>query len=173
MIAVPAKVEWSLDELVSEAGRLLGTLDLDALALDGRVSAAPDARTVRYYTTLGLLDRPRIEGREARYGRRHLLQLAAVKALQAEGLSLGDVQERLYARTDRELTALLEATARRRKPEKPRAAAPVTWREIVLEPGLRVLAAADWTPTSRDTLTKRFEAAVTALSSRDKGAAKD
>lgn len=173
MIAVPPKAEWTLDGLVAEVERLLARLDLDASALDGRVNAAPDVRTVRYYTSLGLLDRPRIEGREGRYGRRHLLQLTAIKVLQAGGLSLGDVQERLYARSDRELTALLETAARIRKPRERRAARPVVWREIVLEPGLRVVAAADWAPGSLETLTAKFEAAVTALSSGPEDTSED
>jgi len=78
------------------------------------VSAAPDARTVRYYTTLGLLDRPTIEARQARYGERHLLQLLAIKALQAVDLPLAEIQQRLYARSDAELRALS-----RRSPPKP------------------------------------------------------
>src|SRR5204863_9327430 len=80
-------------------------------ASDARVSAAPDARTVRYYTTLGLLDRPRIEGRQARYGERHLLQLLAIKALQALDFPLAEIQQRLYARSDAELKGLVEALA--------------------------------------------------------------
>jgi DNA-binding transcriptional MerR regulator len=72
-------------------------------ATDARVSAAPDARTVRYYTTLGLLDRPRIESRQARYGKRHLCQLLAVKALQSADLPLAEIQQRLYGRSDKEL----------------------------------------------------------------------
>jgi len=173
MVGVPPKGEWSLDGLVAEVERLLGRLDLDASAVDGRVTAAPDVRTVRYYTSLGLLDRPRMQGREGRYGRRHLLQLAAIKVLQAEGLSLGEVQERLYARSDRELTALLDAMVQTPRRRESRTATPVTWREIVLEPGLRVLATADWAPTSRDALTKKFEAAIAALSSGHEDRADD
>src|SRR5205823_13215113 len=44
---------------------------------NGRVRDVPDRRTVRFYTTLGLIDRPAaLRGRTALYGRRHLLQLA-------------------------------------------------------------------------------------------------
>ena len=50
-----------LDELSDRVARELGVRGLLGAAADGRVSAAPDARTVRYYTTLGLLDRPRID----------------------------------------------------------------------------------------------------------------
>jgi DNA-binding transcriptional MerR regulator len=155
---------WSLDDLVAEAGRLLEQLGLDAGVRDGRVSPSPDARTVRYYTTLGLLDRPRIEGREARYGRRHLVQLAAVKALQADGLSLGDVQARLYGRSEQELEALLRGAAGRAKKIVPPVGQPVAWREVVLEPGLRLVAVAGWAPDSRDRLIEKFQAAIAALS---------
>ena len=49
----------------------------------GRVRDLPDARTIRWYQTLGLVDRPaHFRGRTALFGRRHLLQLAAIKKLQ-------------------------------------------------------------------------------------------
>jgi DNA-binding transcriptional MerR regulator len=67
----------------------------------------PDLRTIRYYTTLGLLDRPAaMRGRTALYARRHLLQLVAVKRLQARGLSLAEVQARLLGATDATLARL-------------------------------------------------------------------
>ena len=48
----------------------------------GRVRAIPDVRTLRYYTSLGLLDRPaEMRGRTALYNRRHLLQLVAMSPL--------------------------------------------------------------------------------------------
>src|SRR5256714_14029154 len=98
-----------LDELSDRVAHELGERGLLGAAADGRVSAAPDARTVRYYTTLGLLDRPRIEGRQARYAERHLLQLLAIKALQALDLPLAEIQQRLYGRSDAELKALDES----------------------------------------------------------------
>ena len=153
---------WTLDELVVEARRLLDRLGVEAGERDGRVLSVPDARTVRYYGTLGLVDRPDIVNREARYGRRHALQLAAIKALQSRGLALADVQKRLYANTDDELNAVLRDTAAALK-RQPRRETPIGWREIALEPGLRLQAAADWTPASREALAKRFEAALAAL----------
>lgn len=73
----------------------------------GRVRAIPDVRTIRYYTTLGLLDRPaEMRGRTALYGERHVLQLVAVKRLQAEGLSLADIQEQLAGLTEAKLRRL-------------------------------------------------------------------
>ena len=78
----------------------------------GRVRDVPDLRTIRYYTTLGLLDRPAaMRGRTALYGSRHLLQLAAIKRLQARGLSLAAVQERVVGISDASLRRLVAAAA--------------------------------------------------------------
>ncbi len=84
---------WRLDELVQLVGRAL-----DAAAYEGqtsgRVRDVPDARTIRYYTSLGVLDRPlEMRGRTAYYGRRHLLQIVAIKRLQAHGMPLVDIQK--------------------------------------------------------------------------------
>lgn len=153
---------WTLEELVVETRRLLDRSGVDAGDRDGRVLSVPDARTVRYYGTLGLVDRPDIVNREGRYGRRHALQLAAIKALQSRGLPLADVQKRLYANTDDELLAVLRDAAAALK-RQPRRETPIGWREIVLEPGLRLQAAADWKPASREALMERFATALSAL----------
>jgi DNA-binding transcriptional MerR regulator len=96
---------WTLDELGQQVEH--------ALAVDyvgqpsGRVRDVPDRRTIRFYTTLGLIDRPAaMRGRTALYGRRHLLQVVAVKRLQAQGLSLAEVQARLVGLTDATLQEL-------------------------------------------------------------------
>lgn len=79
---------------------------------NGRVRDVPDQRAIRYYTTLGLLDRPaEMRGRVAYYGRRHLLQLVAIKRLQAQGLSLAQVQERLLGLSDSRLEQLAAVRA--------------------------------------------------------------
>jgi DNA-binding transcriptional MerR regulator len=68
---------------------------------NARVRDVPDQRTIRYYTTLGLIDRAiEMRGRTALYGRRHVLQLVAIKKLQARGMSLAEVQQSLLGRTD-------------------------------------------------------------------------
>src|SRR6516225_12350135 len=85
---------WTLDELSTAVSRAL-TVDY-AGSVNGRVSDVPDRRTIRYYTTLGLIDRPAAHrGRTALYGLRHLMQLVAIKRLQARGLSLAEVQARV------------------------------------------------------------------------------
>ena len=96
---------WTLDELSTAVSRAL-TVDY-AGSVNGRVRDVPDRRTIRYYTTLGLLDRPaEMRGRTALYGRRHLLQLVAIKRLQAHGLSLAEIQARLVGISDRALARI-------------------------------------------------------------------
>ncbi len=97
--------QWTIDELAQLVG--------EALAVDytgqpnGRVREVPDRRTIRWYTTIGLLDRPAaMRGRTALYNRRHLMQLVAVKRLQADGRSIAQVQEALLGADDRTLTDL-------------------------------------------------------------------
>ena len=67
----------------------------------------PNERLVRWYVTVGLVDPPLSRrGRVAQYGRRHLLQLVAVKRRQAEGRSLAEIQAELAGATDDTLAAM-------------------------------------------------------------------
>lgn len=93
---------WRLDELSSIAEQVL--LALGVFSESGRVRTTPDERTLRYYTTIGLLAPPAASrGRTALYNRRHLAQIIAVKRLQASGLSLAEVQAQLAGLTLSEL----------------------------------------------------------------------
>src|ERR1700738_5199072 len=90
---------WTIDELSTQVALAL-SVDYAGQG-NGQVREVPDRRPIRYYTTLGLLDRPaEMRGRTALYGRRHLLQLVAIKRLQANGLTLAQLQERLLGMTD-------------------------------------------------------------------------
>jgi DNA-binding transcriptional MerR regulator len=92
-----------LSELVDLAARALTATRYDGQP-SGRVREVPDARTIRYYTTVGLLDRPlAMQGRVAFYGKRHLFQLVAIKRLQARGLSLVEIQRHLVGADDQQL----------------------------------------------------------------------
>jgi DNA-binding transcriptional MerR regulator len=74
---------------------------------NGRIRDVPNERLVRWYVTVGLVDPPLSRrGRVARYGRRHLLQLVAVKRRQAEGRSLAEIQAELAGATDEALAAV-------------------------------------------------------------------
>jgi DNA-binding transcriptional MerR regulator len=108
---------WTIDELGERVAEALGGPGYDGVP-SGRVRDVPDLRTIRYYTTLGLLDRPAaMRGRTALYGPRHLLQLVAIKRLQARGLSLAAVQERVVGLSDLSLRRLAAAEAAATKAE--------------------------------------------------------
>ncbi|MFO1351817.1 MAG: helix-turn-helix domain-containing protein [Gammaproteobacteria bacterium] len=107
----------TLAQLNTAVAQLLAGDDDYGGVASGRVRDVPDPRTIRYYTTLGLLDRPaEMRGRTAYYGRRHVLQLVAIKRLQAQGLALAAIQQRLAGSDDRllaELAALAPAALER------------------------------------------------------------
>ncbi len=104
---MPAESLLTIDQLAAKVAEALSGEALPGQ--NGRVREVPDVRTLRYYTTIGLLDRPaEMRGRTALYGRRHLLQLVAVKRLQAKGLSLTEVQARLINASTRELSRLAQ-----------------------------------------------------------------
>jgi hypothetical protein len=104
MAAVDEADTWSMEELLELAAAAL------AVGYRGTPTARardlPDVRSARWYVTRGLLDRPLSRGRFARYGRRHLLQLVAIKRRQAEGRSLAEIQAELTGATDRSLEAI-------------------------------------------------------------------
>lgn len=101
----PQRTLWTIDELEARAALAL-SVDYDGQP-NGQVREVPDRRNIRYYTTLGLLDRPAaMRGRTALYGRRHLLQLVAIKRLQARGLSLAEIQHALLGQTDATLARI-------------------------------------------------------------------
>ena len=111
---------WTLDELTAQVALAL-SVDYDGTP-SGRVRDVPDRRTIRYYTTLGLIDRPaEMRGRTALYGRRHLLQLVAIKRLQARGAALVEIQRQLVGLTDAALRRLAKLPA---EPDAPPEAAP-------------------------------------------------
>jgi DNA-binding transcriptional MerR regulator len=116
---------WSLEELGAQVARALSA-GYEGQA-SGRVREVPDLRTIRYYTTLGLIDRAaEFRGRTALYGRRHLLQLVAIKRLQAQGLSLVEVQERLLGLGPKALERLADVPQNpehERQVDRPRKAA--------------------------------------------------
>jgi hypothetical protein len=94
---------WTISELCERVAEALAE---SADVPGGKARAIPDERSIRYYTTLGLLDRPALRGRTAYYGARHLAQLVAIKKMQADGATLAEIQELLPAIDDARLAEL-------------------------------------------------------------------
>lgn len=95
---------WSLDELVAESQRYL-----EPAGESRRIQWQPNGRQIRYYATLGLLDKPGVasDGRSAWYGAKHLLQLLAIKRLQQDGLKLAEIQRALTGATTEKMRVLV------------------------------------------------------------------
>ena len=92
----------TLGELAETATAMLG----DESGGAGRLRTTQ--RTLRYYAAQRLLDPPlELRGpRSAYYGRRHLLQVVAVKKLQAAGRSLDEIRGLLAAASNERLQEL-------------------------------------------------------------------
>jgi DNA-binding transcriptional MerR regulator len=109
---------WTLSELVSEATAAIAVLPPPA---NGQIRAVPDERTIRYYGTIGLLDRPlAMRGRTALYGRKHLAQIVAIKRLQTAGRSLAEIQALWPTLDDPQLARMagVDLTGKGRAPRK-------------------------------------------------------
>jgi DNA-binding transcriptional MerR regulator len=93
-------------ELASEAAKILSE---SGLAQErGTVTELPDERTIRYYLAEGLVSPAEDkQGTASVFGYRHLLQLLAVKKLQAEHLPIRKIRELVESREVRELERLL------------------------------------------------------------------
>ncbi len=106
----------SLPDLVAAVADAMATWPAPT---NGQVRALPDLRTLRWYGTIGLLDKPVAwRGRTALYGARHVHQVLAIKRLQLAGWPIAAIQQRLYGVDDAALIAVADD-------ETPAAAPPV------------------------------------------------
>jgi len=95
-----------LDELLEIANHLI-SLVVPVQPSD-RVAETLNERTLRYYITERLIDRPLgKEGTAALYGYRHLLQVLALKLLQGSYLPLKHIREVLSDRSNEEIELIL------------------------------------------------------------------
>lgn len=149
--------ELDLPALCAALGPLIGQL---GVITDERVRAVPDDRTIRYYQTLGLLDRPlRYDGRVARYGYKHVLQVLAIKLLQSQGYSLAQIQAALPTATLPELEALLgPAMGAPPAPVQPAPPQPKTVLIYELQPGVQLQIDPAYVPDPQSLLTRIIHA---------------
>ena len=94
--------QGNADALILKAQEVAKTLNLDQEATEG------NERLLRHYVSVGVVDKPSREGRDALYGFRHLVQFVAARRLLAGGLSLAKIATYTGAVPTDALTAYLE-----------------------------------------------------------------
>lgn len=111
---------WTIGELAEQAAAALADGQNRPVSSSGRVREVPDARTIRWYQTTGLVDRPTaMRGRTALYGPRQLAQVIAIKRLQSEGRPLAEIQAELAGISDQGLERLAGVPAHSDRPDAP------------------------------------------------------
>ena len=108
MSDAPDGVDYALSELAAAVNQWCAEARLEPA--NGQVGEAITERNIRFYRTTGLIDAPTAGGGRG-YGERHLLQLTAIRILQAQGLPLRRIRELLFGRS---LTELREIRTRGR-----------------------------------------------------------
>jgi DNA-binding transcriptional MerR regulator len=95
-----------LPEFTAVCERVMNELNLEQVR--GTVTSIPDERTIRYYLAEGLIQpADERQGTASVFEYRHLLQLVAVKKLQAEHLPIRKIRELVAGKSDQELEPLL------------------------------------------------------------------
>ncbi len=108
--AIRAWRHWStgsVDELAAVGTAFVWTLGLEPLP-ESTASDQINRRTIRYYISAGVLDRPEGERRLATYYYRHLLQLLYIKARQHAGDRLKEISADLDGLTLTGIEKLLQ-----------------------------------------------------------------
>jgi DNA-binding transcriptional MerR regulator len=110
----------------------------------GRVSENLSLRAMRYYQTLGCIDAPVREGREAHYGFRHYLQALLVRKMLWQRVPASTMAELLPGRTTDEYKNLLlediQLIAKPGSTQSPRSSieASETWRRLRVCDGIEL-----------------------------------
>ncbi|HEV8367818.1 MAG TPA: MerR family transcriptional regulator, partial [Pyrinomonadaceae bacterium] len=95
-----------LPEFAAVCERVMSELDLEQVR--GTVTSVPDERTIRYYLAEGLIQSSEErQGTASVFGYLNVLQLVAVKKLQAEHLPIRKIRELVDGKNEQELETLL------------------------------------------------------------------
>jgi DNA-binding transcriptional MerR regulator len=90
------------DALIAKSQDVAKTLNLEQEASEG------NERLLRHYVSMGVVDKPTREGRDALYGFRHLVQFVAARRLLAEGFPLAKIAKYTAVVPTDALTAYLD-----------------------------------------------------------------
>jgi len=157
---------WNARGLAAHVTALVDSAGLRPTNASAR--AAPSARSVRFYVSHGLLDRPEGAGTAATYGYRHFLQLLAIKIRQREGQTLETIKREMKDVTgdalERRIAQSL-APALVANPVSPRTEdeAPVAWRRMRVAEGVELHIRADSPSSNEEALVAMREAVRAAL----------
>jgi DNA-binding transcriptional MerR regulator len=95
-----------LPEFAMVCERIMSDLDFEQAR--GTVTNVPDERTIRYYLAEGLIQpSDERQGTASVFGYLHLLQLVAIKKLQAEHLPIRKIRELVSGKNEQELETLV------------------------------------------------------------------
>ncbi len=101
-----SREDFRLDELIEIANEFIKVVAPEQPS--DRIAETLNERSLRYYITEGLVDRPLgKEGTAALYGFRHLLQILAVKRLQGSYLPIKRIREVLAGKSNEELERIV------------------------------------------------------------------
>ncbi len=144
-----------LPEFAQTGERILSDLDLEQPR--GTVTSLPDERTIRYYLAEGLIQPPEEkQGTASVFGYINLLQLVAVKQLQAEHLPIRKIRELVTGKNEQELETLLGIGGKSGK--KSRESEAKRYLQSLLAPSMsQALESRAVTGTSRPTGTPRLD----------------
>lgn len=118
-----ARDDMTIDELAAAADKYLSQLVPHQSRY--KVQATPDTRTIRYYTSRGLLPKPGgTQGGRARYQGSHLLRLILIKKLQAEYQSLKRITQIMKSLSDAAILNQLFPGRRNAAPPAPQPSPP-------------------------------------------------
>ncbi len=147
--------DFTLRSLLAAAGEILP--DLVGRQTRYKVTEMPTERTIRYYLSHRLLDRPLgKKGTSSIFGYRHLLQVLAIKYLQSQYLPLKKIGSVMGGLSNRELEQLLPEGQAGRLPRIPPDGTPPPaartlpgeqrWRHFTVAPGVEMRLRDDLAP---------------------------
>jgi len=104
--------KFNIEELVEHAARIIPILVPKQERY--KVTDFPDVRTVRFYATRGLIDKPdRYDGQQSIYTFKHLLQLIVIKYLQSQYLTIKKIGQIFEGLSETELLKLINVPTKK------------------------------------------------------------
>lgn len=157
---------WNARGLAAHAASLVDSAGIRPTNASAR--AAPSARSVRFYVSAGLMDRPDGTGTAATYHYRHLLQLLTVKIRQREGQSLDEIRKEVRTLAgdvlEKRVAGSLEPVLVVRADQVAlRADEPVAWRRVSVADGIELHVREDSSAAREDSLMAMREAVRAAI----------